>query len=136
MSQAPPHPDELEEQTFLFNAFYEDDLEGEELQAFEERLETDEAFAQDFEQFSNVVGGLRNLPFEFAPDDFEERLKSRIRTRSSGRFFADNYLFTDRVPYEVVAVVMMVIMAATYLLMEAPRGSIEDVKVVPELRSR
>lgn len=113
----------LEEQDMLFNTYFEGDLTTQEREAFDERLERDEAFRRSYQEFVDVMGGLRELPFEFAPDDFVDKVQGRIRHRSAGRFFAENYLYTTRVPYEVIALVMMVVMAAAYMLMEAPHDS-------------
>ena len=112
---------QLEEHDLMFNAYYEGEMTPEERGAFEERLERDGPFKREYEDFLSVVGGLRGLPFEFAPDDFVERVQSRIRTRSAGRFFAETYLNSNRVPYEVIALVMIIVMAAAYMMMEAPR---------------
>ncbi len=112
---------DIEEQDLMFNAYYEGDMTPEEREDFEGRLERDDIFRQDYEDFLSVVGGLRSLPFEFAPDDFVEKVQSRIRTRSAGRFFAENYLSSGHVPYEVIALVMIIVMTAAYMMMEAPR---------------
>ncbi len=128
---------QIEEQDLMFNAYYEGDMTSEERQDFENRLEHDEAFRKDYEDFLSIVGGLRSLPFEFAPDHFVEKVQSRIRTRSAGRFFAENYLTSNRVPYEVIALVMIVVMAAAYMMMEAPRDNAittADVTLDPSQR--
>ncbi len=114
---------EQEEQDLLFNAYFEGDLTADEREEFERRLETDPDFKHDYDEFVHIMGGLRTLPFEFAPDDFVDKVQSRIRRRSKGRFFTENYLYTTRVPYEVIALVMMVVMAAAYMMMEAPHDS-------------
>lgn len=114
---------ELEEQDVMFNAYYEGDMTEEEREEFQGRLAHDEDFRRDYEDFLSIVGGLRSLPFEFAPDHFVEKVQSRIRTRSAGRFFAENYLATTRVPYEVIALVMIIVMAAAYMMMESPRDA-------------
>ena len=111
-----------EERDLLFNAYFEGDLTPDERAEVEGRLESDESFRQEYDAFLAVVGGLRALPFEFAPDDFVEKVQARIRTRSSGKFFGQNLLYnTHRVPYEVIALVMMIVMAAAYMMMESPR---------------
>lgn len=110
-----------EEQDLLFNAYFEGDLTASEREAFEGQLERDEGFRKNYDEFVHIMTGLRALPFEFAPDDFVDKVESRIRRRSKGRFFAANYLYTSRVPYEVIALVMMVVMASAYMMMEAPR---------------
>lgn len=109
---------EEEELDLLFNAYFEGELTPEERADFDAKLEQDAEFAQSYEEFVTIMGGLRNLPFEFAPDDFMERVQSRMRTRSRGRFFTDNYLYRSRIPYEVIAIVMIAIMGAAYMMMD------------------
>ena len=122
--------EELSEQDMLFNAYLEDDLADDERAEFDRRLADDPDFARAYEQFTDVVGSLGDLPFEFAPPDFVERVQTRIRTRSRGRFFAEEFLFKTRIPYEVVAIVMIIVMAAAYLFMGAPPDKqMQDVDV-------
>lgn len=124
----------LSEREELFNAFFEGELNDDDHAAFEQRLDDDETFRREYEEFFRIMGGLRELPFEFAPDDFVERVQTRIRTRSRGRFFADQYLYKSRVPYEVVCVVMIIVMAAAYFMMGVPADAgMQDVKVNPSL---
>lgn len=122
---------EEEELDLLFNAYFEGELTPEERADFDAKLEQDPQFAQSYEEFVTIMGGLRNLPFEFAPDDFMERVQSRMRTRSRGRFFADNYLYRSRIPYEVIAIVMIAIMGAAYMMMEpsTDKNLRDDLKV-------
>lgn len=130
---------EVSEQDLLFNAYLDGELSDDEREEFSERLSDDPAFAKAWKDFSSVMGAVRNLPFEFAPDDFVDTVKSRIRTRSRGRFFAEEYLFRTRMPYEVVALVMIIVMASAYLFVGAPPDKhMEDVRVPdapPSLRA-
>ena len=128
--------DELDERELLFNLRLEGELDEAEVRDFDERLRRDPEFARAWESFREVMGGLAAMPFEFAPPDFVEQVQSRIRTRSRGRFFAEDYLFGSRVPYEVVAIVMIAVMAAAYLLMGAPHDThLRDVDLQrPTLR--
>lgn len=121
---------EMSEQDLLFNAYLDGELNDDERADFKARLADDPMFAEAWEDFSSFMGAVHQLPFEFAPDDFVDNVKSRIRTRSRGRFFAEEYLFATRMPYEVVALVMIIVMAAAYLFMGAPpdRG-MQDVKL-------
>jgi anti-sigma factor RsiW len=127
--------DEIDEQDLLFNAYYEGELTATERADFDDRMAEDPEFAAAYQEFFDMMGGLRELPFEFAPDDFVDRVRGRIRTRSHGRFFGQEWIYSTRVPYEVVAVVMMIVMAGTYMLMETPhdRGLATDGTDMPKL---
>lgn len=136
MNEAKNKEEEMSEQDLLFNDFLEGELSDEEHALFEERLESDETFKRDYEQFFNVVGGLRSMPFTFAPDDFVDQVQSRIRSRSRGRFFADNYLLTSRIPYEVVGLVMILVMISAYFMMGVPHDAhIQDLNNLPKLQT-
>lgn len=131
---------DLSEQDLLFNAYLDGDLDRGEKEDFARRLETDPEFKKAWQDFERIMGGIRQLPMEFAPDDFVERVRGRIRTRSNGRFFAENMLFKEHMPYEVVAVVMMIVMATAYLFFGAPHDAkMHDVKISeppPALKSK
>ena len=126
-----------EAQDMLFHSYFEGDLSPREAAEFESRLEQDARLHQEYQSFVLVMDGLRQLPFEFAPDDFVETVQSRIRARSRGRFFAESYFYKARVPYEVIAVVMIVVMGAAYMMMDpnTREGALVDdvdVKVSPK----
>ncbi len=136
MSEAENINEEMSEQDLLFNDFLEGDLSPEDHAAFERRLEDDEAFKKEYERFFSIVGGLRALPFTFAPDDFVGQVQTRIRKRSRGRFFTDNYLLTSRIPYEVVGLVMILVMLSAYFMMASPHDKkMKDLNLVPKLQS-
>ena len=110
----------LSEQDLLFNAYLDGELTEAQRLAFERRLSEDVDLGRAFDAFTDVMGGLHGLPFEFAPDDFVHKVQSRMRARSQGRFFGEELLYRTRVPYEVLAIVMILVMCAAYLMMEKP----------------
>lgn len=128
--------DEIDERDLLFNAYYEGELTATERADFDDRIAADPEFAAAYQVFFDTLGGLHELPFQFAPDDFVEGVRGRIRRRSHGRFFGQEWIFSTRVPYEVVAVVMMIVMAGAYMLMESPRdkGLTTDGSDMPKLQ--
>lgn len=134
-----PELADIDERDALFIAYLEGDLSEDERREFRDELAADDELRRDFEQFEEIMGGMQSLPIEFAPPDFVERVEGRIRSRSKGRFFADSFLYTARIPYEAIAVVMIIVMAAAWLLMEAPkdRGMQDaEVSVAPRLETR
>ncbi len=134
----PPELDALDERDALFIAYLEGDLTDDERAEFRAELDHDAQLRHDFEQFADVMGGMQSLPFEFAPPDFVEQVQGRIRSRSQGRFFADSLLFSSRTPYEAIAVVMIAVMAAAWMLMGKPKDHNlrdVDVQVAPKLET-
>lgn len=126
--------DECTEQELLFNAYLDGELSEGEVRAFKERLLKEPEFREGWEEFSQVMGGLRALPMEFAPNDFVDKVQSRIRTRSKGKFFADSIIYKQRTPYEVVAIVMLIVMASAYLFLGAPHDTrLQDLADFPRL---
>ena len=69
---------------------------------------------------------MRGLSKQFAPQTFVVDLERRVRTRSRGRFFAQDILYSTRVPYEVFAAVMLAIMAALFLVSLPPDPTVVE----------
>ena len=113
-------PGELDERELLFNAYLDGELSEEREAQFDRRLENDPEFRRAYDEFAEIVGDVRNLPYEFAPDDFASKLQDRVRRRSRGGFFSNQLLYHQRAPYEVVAVVMFIVMASAYLFFIIP----------------
>ncbi|MFB6352339.1 MAG: anti-sigma factor [Bradymonadaceae bacterium] len=112
--------EDLDEREVLFNAYLEGELPEDEREEFDQRLDEDPEFRDAYGEYAEVVDGVQNLPYEFAPEGFSKRLQRRMRLRSRGRFFGDNLLYQQRTPYEAIAVVMIVVMASTYFFMGVP----------------
>jgi anti-sigma factor RsiW len=123
---------ELDEREVLFNAYLDGELSEERKTAFDERLENDPEFREAYDEFAEIVGTVRDLPYEFAPDDFTDKVRDRVRRRSRGGFFSDHFLRHQRAPYEVVAVVMFVVMASAYLFFLIPSN--RDIESADENR--
>jgi anti-sigma factor RsiW len=104
----------------LLNRYLDGDLSDAEQADVSRRLEAEPELRAELDGLENVVGALGALPFTFAPDDFVDRVQTRMRRQSAGRLFANNVLRHSRIPYEAIAVVMILVMAAAYLLLEPP----------------
>lgn len=125
---------DVSERDATFIAYIEGDLSERERAEFRARLEDDPELERELEDFAAVVDGVRNLPFQFAPDDFVDNVTNRIRKRSSGRFFDESFLYSTRTPYEAIAVVMIAVMAAAWILMGMPRDrNMKDIEIEPRL---
>lgn len=125
-------PPELDDREVLFNAYLDGELSEEREAEFDERLANDPEFREAYDDFAEVVDNVRNLPYEFAPDDFTDNVRDRIHRRSRGGFFSDHLLRHQRAPYEVVAVVMFIVMASAYLFFLIPSN--RDIESTDENR--
>ena len=117
----PSEPSDLAEREVLFNAYFDGELSDRDEDAFDQRLQEDPEFRAAYNDFAEVIDRVQNLPSEFAPDDFTDRVRDRIRTRSGGRFFGDGTLQRYQLrPHELAAAAMIIVMSSTYLLMGIP----------------
>lgn len=112
--------DQMDEQDALFCAYFDGELDGARRAEFDQRREEDPSLERSYQEFVKVMGGLRALPVEFAPDDFIDKVQARMRTRSRGRIYADAFLHSARTPYEIIAIVMLITMGGAYLMLEVP----------------
>jgi anti-sigma factor RsiW len=134
-----PDFSDIDERDAQFIAFLEGDLSEQEQEEFRAELERDDELRREFDQFADIMSGMQSLPFEFAPPDFVDKVESRIRKRSRGQFFTDNILLSTRMPYEAIAVVMIAVMAAAWMLMGVPKDRNlrnADVDIPPKLETR
>jgi len=74
----------------------------------------------------NSLSGLKRLP---PPNEFANRVASTIHRRSRGRFFGDEPFF-NRVPFEWISFVVIVLLLVAYLFMTL---DLKDVKVTPRV---
>jgi anti-sigma factor RsiW len=82
----------------------------------EAHLATCDRCRGEYTRFQNALDALSGLHRVPAPPDFENQVAETIHRRSAGRFFGRR-AFGDRVPFELVAVVALVGMAAAYWLL-------------------
>ena len=104
-----------------FSAYVDGELSDEDKKGLEAELEADPLLKEDFEAFKetlSVVSSFAHADVE-APESFVDGVESRIRIRSRGRFFNDDFFYRSRVPYEVFAILMLGIMAALLYFGEA-----------------
>lgn len=117
------------EKDLLFNAYLDGELSEEDALVFEERMESEPDLAREFELYASIVAGLGEMPRVRAPDDFVDTVAGQIRQRSRGRFFGET-MYRSSVPLELVAVLMLAIMASTYVALDTHKGhQVEDYVV-------
>lgn len=97
----------------LFSEYYEGSLTAEKAAEVEDLIENDEkvkkAYA-DFEKTMEMLSGMHKMS---APMDFDKKVEDTIHRRSGGRFFGKR-AFGQRISYEVLAVIVMIVAGAVY----------------------
>lgn len=97
----------------LFSEYYEGSLSENKSTEFTERLAADDKFAAAYKQFEKTMELLSGMHKMSAPLDFEKKVEDTIHRRSGGRFFGRK-AFGERIPYEILAVLVMLIAGAIY----------------------
>ncbi len=69
----------------------------------------------EFKETLNVLSGLNSIS---APQNFQDGVADTIRRRSGGRFFGRK-AFGDRVPFELLAVVALIIALIAFVLIRS-----------------
>ena len=109
---------EREQMEAEFSDYHDGTLPPDRKQAFETRLAADAGFRAEWEKFKEALSALSGLHRMAAPQKFEEQVAETIHRRSGGRFFGRK-AFGDRVPFELIAVLALVLGVATFLLMRS-----------------
>ncbi|HEY3352907.1 MAG TPA: anti-sigma factor [Polyangia bacterium] len=106
-----------------FDPYREGDLPDEERRAVAAHLAECAPCREAYERFLGAMSLLATLPPKAAPDNFVDKVKGQIRTRSKGRFFAGGPIdWSSRLPYEVLSVVMLIAIVAIFLFIFLGRG--------------
>ncbi len=114
------HP-EIEAQ---FSESYERSLSADEQRAFEDHLADCDACRSAYDAFRETMSALSGLHKMSAPQAFEHEVAETIRRRSAGRFFGRR-AFGDRIPYELIAIVMLALgLLIALLLRSSDTGSL------------
>src|SRR5260370_11338280 len=103
--------------TELFSAYWDRELAAEQAGALEAHLKSCVTCRREFQAFEKTVGAVGSLYRMVAPAGFADEVRSRIRRRSRGRFFAPRRL-AERVPYELFSLVMLGLILAIYLILQ------------------
>ncbi len=109
-------------------------MDKRERDAFERELEDDPELRRELEAFQQTVGVLRRMPPAQAPDDFLQQVQSRIRRRTTGRFYGEQW--KTRFPYEAAFnLVLLGLMMALYIT-AMPKPDPEPIPVRAEAMER
>lgn len=96
-----------------FSEYYEGTLPAEKRSELERLIAQEERYTvayADFEKTMEMLSGMHKMS---APMDFDKKVEDTICRRSGGRFFGRR-AFGDRIPYEILAVVVMILAAFVY----------------------
>jgi len=129
----------------LFSEYYEESLPAEKQAEIKKLIADDERYAKayaDFEKTMELLSGMHKMS---APMDFDKKVEDTIHRRSDGRFFGRK-AFGDRIPYEILAVIVMLLAGFIYWMGrtsgtgghrlnhdEAPQEDKDPGEVVPKL---
>ncbi|MSP16698.1 MAG: hypothetical protein EXR73_08845 [Myxococcales bacterium] len=98
-----------------FSDCYDDTLAPERKAALDAHLAACEHCRTEFDHFREAVGAVRLLDRRAAPTGFGATVTETIHRRSAGRFFGRR-AFGDRIPFEALALVALIIAAVAVLL--------------------
>ena len=113
MAEEEQNDSELDETEQLFSDYYEDSLDASARAKFDARIAEDASFAQAYKEFVHTMEMLSGMHKVSAPMHFDKKVEDTIHRRSGGRFFGRR-AFGQRIPYEVLAIVVMLLAGAIY----------------------
>jgi anti-sigma factor RsiW len=107
----------------LMTAYLDDALEGKDAESFEKLLEESPETRREFEDLQKVLSIVRELPEVEAPPDFYENVAKKLRRR---RGEGEGVMSVLTLPFQVISVFVIMVIAATYLMIEIDR---ENAKI-------
>ena len=108
-----------------FSDYYERALSDDERDRVAAHLEQCPGCRAAYDDFKSAVTALSGLHKMNAPPEFETQVEQTIHRRSAGRFFGRK-AFGDRVPFELIAVVVLVLGLIIFaMLRSSPTGSLQ-----------
>lgn len=102
----------------LMTAYLDDALEGEEAESFERWLEDSPEARREVESLQKILSIVRELPEVEAPPDFYEKLSKKLRRRRAGD---ESAMGLVPLPVQVLSILVIMMIAATYLMLEIER---------------
>lgn len=96
-----------------FSEYYEGSLPAETQAEIGKLIAEDPKYEKAYEEFEKTMELLSGMHKMSAPMDFDKKVEETIHKRSGGRFFGRK-AFGERIPYELLAVILMLLAAAVY----------------------
>jgi anti-sigma factor RsiW len=107
----------------LMTAYLDDALEAGEAEDFEKWLEDSPEARHEVESLQKILSIVRELPDVEAPPDFYEKVSKKLRRRRAG---GDAAVGLVSLPFQVLSIIVIMMIAATYLMLEIER---EDAQI-------
>ncbi|MFV8750866.1 anti-sigma factor family protein [Nannocystaceae bacterium ST9] len=107
----------------LMTDYLDDALEGAEAESFAKLLAESPDAAREAEALKRMLSLVRELPELEAPPDFYEKVAKKIRRR---RMTSPGAAGLVAIPLQVISILVILVIAATYLMLEIER---EDAKI-------
>jgi len=111
----------------LMTAYLDDALEAGEAESFEKYLADSPEARREVESLQKILSIVRELPDVEAPPDFYEKLSKKLRRRRQN---AESSTGLISLPFQVLSIIVIMMIAATYLMLEIER---EDAQIEKDL---
>ena len=98
-----------------FSDYYEKTLPAARAAEVEAHIKDCARCREEYEKFEAAMRSVSGLYRMNAPQDFKNQVADTIHRRSAGRFFGRK-AFGDRVPFELLAILALVLVAGVFLL--------------------
>jgi anti-sigma factor RsiW len=102
----------------LMTAYLDDALEAGEAESFEKYLQESPEARAEVESLQKILSIVRELPDVEAPPDFYEKVAKKLRRR---RAREDGAIGLVPMPVQVLSILIVMMIAATYLMLEIER---------------
>ncbi len=109
----------------LMTAYLDDALEAGEVESFEQMLAASPEAKREVEDLRRMLSLVRELPPVEAPPDFYENVAKKLRRR---RGPASGQAGLVAMSFQVLSILVIVVIAATILLLEIEREDVEIEK--------
>jgi hypothetical protein len=129
----------------LFSEYYDESLPAPKQAELKKLIAEDQQYKKAYANFEKTMELLSGMHKMSAPMDFDKKVEGTIHRRSDGRFFGRK-AFGDRIPYEILAVLVMLLAGFIYWMGrtsgtgghrlhndDAPSLEDRDIDVVPKL---
>jgi anti-sigma factor RsiW len=131
MSDSEEARDRHEEVQELLGDYAEEELDADGRRRVEEHVGECEECEANLDELKEAIRALSGLHKMSAPQDFDDKVTSTIERRSAGRFFGRK-AFGDRIPFELLAVVALLLaLGAFALLRTSSTGTLDRKRSTP-----